>query len=349
MKLRIILLLAIAVISLLPNHKSWGQEASGGTSAEQDVKIPISVLPVDDTTGFGKLLASRLQQAVSKTGMSEYDSYNFVLYPKVNVIGHDLTPTAPTMSVINVELTLIVANGYQDKSIIFNSETFSLKGVGKSEERAMIEVARSLRADNPKLQMFIQKSRQSIVRYFAANCSAIISEAQLMGKQASLATGGGSRNTAENQFTRAISLLYNIRSANYSCYQASIKEITQILEDYDQFACQLYLGKARNHWAAREIPQVVSYLNKIPPSPKCRSDVNELLRQMDSYQETATNKELKQEIQLLREREKASRDMLETIMDGQKKETQAMKDARKQETIIRVLGPPETAPSTTKN
>ena len=311
---------------------------------EQDVKIPISVLPVDDTTGFGKLMATRLQQAVSKTGMSEYESYNFVLYPKINILSHDLTSTAPTMAVINLELTLIVANGYQDKSIIFNSETFSLKGVGKSEERAMIEAARSLRSDDTKLQMFILKSRQAIVRYFAANCEAIIGEAQLMGKQASLAVGRDpvKSNTAENQFARAVSLLYNIRSANYSCYQSSIEKINQILEDYDQFACQLYLGRAKNHWAARQIEQTVFYLNKIPPSQKCRSEVDDLLRQMDGYQERATDKDLKQEIQVLREREKASKDMLETVMEGQKRETQAMKDARKQETIINVLGPPAT-------
>ena len=347
MKITRLLLLVLIVVSLPHLKKCLAQTPPISPTTEQDVKIPISVLPIDDTTSFGKLLATRLQQAVSKTGMSEYESYNFVLYPKFNILSHDLTTTAPTMNIVNMELTLIVANGYQDKSIIFNSETFNIKGVGKSEERAMIEAARSLRADDTRLQMFIQKSRQAIVRYFAANCEAIISEAQLMGRQASLATGRG--NTAENQFTRAVSLLYNIRSANYSCYQASIEKINQILDDYDQFACRLYLGKAKNHWAARQIDQVVAYLNKIPPSQKCRDEVNELLRQMDSYQETATNQDLKHEIQVLREREKASKDMLETIMEGQKKETQSMKDARKQETIINVLGPPTPPVQNNKN
>ncbi|MFN8348855.1 MAG: hypothetical protein U0X91_27900 [Spirosomataceae bacterium] len=315
-------------------------------SQEQDVKIPISVLPVDDTTSFGKLLVTRLQQAVSKTGMSEYESYNFVLYPKINVLSHDLTATAPTLTVINLEMTLIVANGYQSKSIIFNSETFSLKGVGKSEERAMMEAARSLRPDDAKLQAFIQKSRQTIVRYFAVNCEAIIGEAELMGREAMLSINRGPINdkaiTAENQFSRAISLLYNIRSANYSCYQSSIEKINQILNRYDEFSCQLYLGRAKNHWAARQVDIAVAYLNKIPPSQTCRAEVNELLRQMDSYQERATDKDLKQEIQVLREREKAGRDMLETVMEGQKRETQAMKDTRRQETIINVLGPPAT-------
>ncbi|GHB88909.1 hypothetical protein [Persicitalea jodogahamensis] len=311
---------------------------------EQDVKIPISVVSGNDTTSFGRLLATRLQQAVSKTGMSEYESYNFVLFPKINILSQDLTSSAPTLTVVNLEMTLIVANGYQSKSIIFNSETFSLKGVGKSQERAMLEAARSLRADNPRLQAFIDKSRQAIVRYFAANCEAIISEAQLMGRQALLAINKGPINdkaiTAETQFSWAIGLLYNIRSANYSCYQSSIEKINQILNQYDDFSCQLYLGRARNHWAAREVDKTVAYLNKIPPSQKCRAGVDELLRQMDGYQERMTDKDLKEEVRVLREREKAGKDMLELVMDGQKKETSDMRDARRQETIINVLGPP---------
>ena len=314
---------------------------------EQDVKIPISVISGDDTTSYGKLLLTRLQQAVSKTGMSEYESYNFVMFPKINVLSRDLTSSAPTLTVVNIEMTLVVANGYQSKSIIFNSETFSLKGVGRSDERAMLEAVRSLRADDPRLQGFINKSRQTIVRYFAANCEAIISEAELMGKQALLNINKGPISdkaiTAEMQFSRAISLLYNIRSANYSCYQSSIEKINQILDEYDAFSCRLYLGRAKNHWAAREIDMTVSYLNKIPPSQKCRAEVDELLRQMDGYQEQTTNQELKQEVRMLREREKASKDMLETVMLGQKRETADLRDARRQETIINVLGPPAPA------
>ncbi|MBC8155547.1 MAG: hypothetical protein H7Z72_21885 [Bacteroidetes bacterium] len=331
--LRLITLLAVSLA-----HSAWAQGQG------QDVKIPISVLPVNDTTAHGKLMVTRLQQAVSKTGISEYESYNFVLYPKINVLSHELTTSAPTMTVVNLEVTLIVANGYRSKSIIFGSETFSLKGIGRSEEKAMLEAARSLRPDDTRLQKFIIDSRQSIVNYFAANCESILSEAELMAREASLAVAREQITdkaiTAEIQFSRAINLLYNIRSANYNCYKTSISKVNQILNKYDEFSCALYLGRAKNHWAARQIDQTVSYLNKIPPSKQCRAEVDKLLAQMDSYQETTTNQELKQEIRVLRERERASRDMLETIMDGQKRETQTLRDARRQETIINVLGPP---------
>lgn len=322
---------------------------------EQDVKIPISVLPpvADlDSVAHLKLMVTRLQQAVSRTGVSEYASYNFVLYPKINVVGLELTSGAPTLTVVNLEVTLNIANGYQrqgSKNIIFGSETFSLKGVGKSEDRAMLEAVRSLRADDPRLQQFIQTSRQVIVRYFAANCESIIDEAQTLTRAASLAVADVSRpinsksNAAENQFSHAINLLYNIRSANYSCYKASLSKINQIFDAYDDFSCRLYLARAKNHWAARDINETICYLNKIPPSDKCRTEVDALLRQMDSYQETSSETALKQEIRLLREREAASKDMLETIMAGQKRETASMRDTRKQETIINVLGPPAPA------
>lgn len=311
---------------------------------EPDVKIPISVISEDDTSSYGKLLANRLQQAVSKTGMSEYQSYNFVLFPKVNILSQDLTSSAPTLTVVNLEVTLIVANGYRNKSIIFNSETFSLKGVGQSQERAMLEAIRSFRSSDPRLQEFIIKSRETIVRYFAANCESIISEAQQMGNEALLAVGqypDGSKSTpAENQFAQAIALLHNIRSANYSCYQSSIEKINQILKKYDEFACLLYLGRAKNHWAARELKETVSYLNRIPPSQSCRADVDALLKQMDNYQETITNEKLLQELRVLREREKAGKEMLDYVMASQKNESPSVRDARKQETIINVLGPP---------
>ncbi len=332
-------LILTSVLSTLAQENS--------ASPEPDVKIPISVVSNESETSYGKLLESRLQQAVSKTGMSEYQSFNFVLYPKINILSQDLTASAPTLTVINLEMTLIVANGYRNKSIIFNSETFSLKGVGQSEERAMLEAIRSFRANDPRLQAFIIKSRETIVRYFAANCESIISEAQQMGNEALLAVGqnsdGSKATPAENQFAQAIGLSHNIRSANYSCYQASIEKINQILKKYDEFACLLYLGRAKNHWAARELKETVNYLNRIPPSQSCRADVDALLKQMDNYQETITNEKLLQEIRVLREREKAGKEMLDYVMAGQKYENESVRDARKQETIVNVLGPPVPA------
>ncbi|MCF0070812.1 hypothetical protein LZD49_10040 [Dyadobacter sp. CY261] len=307
---------------------------------DQDVKIPISVIS-SDTSSFGRLLLSRLQQAVSKTGMSEYDSYNFVMFPRVNVLSHEVTASAPSLTVVNLEVTLIVANGYMSKSIIFNTETFSIKGVGKSYEKALLEAARSLRSDNPKLQELIGNSRATITRYFAANCESIIGEAELMSKQALLAINKNEISdkavTAENQFTRAIYLLYNIRSANYGCYKTSIAKINQILAKYDEFSCRLYLGRARNHWAARQLKETISYLNKIPPSESCRTEVDALLRQIDGYQEKLTGQDYKHELELLRMREKASKDMLEIVVEGQKKETQAVRESRRQETVVNLM------------
>ncbi len=309
---------------------------------DPDLKIPISVLS-RDTTNYGKLLATRLQQAVSRTGMSEYDSYNFVLFPRINVISRDLTSGAPTLHVVDLELTLSVANGYNNKSIIFSTQTFPLKGIGPSEERAMIDAIRKLSADKPELQKFINDSRFTILKYFGSNCKSIINDAELMAKSASLAVANGMSKdksiTAETQFSQAINLLYNIRSANQTCYEESLGRINKILDQYDDFSCRLYVGLAKNYWAAREVDMTIAYLNKIPPSNKCKTDVDALLLQMNAYQKTQSDQALQQQIQMLRERERASKDILDVVIAGQKRETQTMREARR-ETVINVLAPP---------
>jgi len=255
------------------------------------------------------LLDNRLTQATAINGVGELmksDDYSFILYPNIANITKDVTPTAPVLYVYNIDVNLYVINGtLGDKgkaarAIIFASKTISLKGIGDSETKAYMNAFKKINSKDPSLQGFIEEARYKIFKYFKENCDAIMLEAEQLAKEANLSINNDKSqqksSIAELKFAQGLNLLKNIRIANTVCYKEHASRMDDILNMYDQFACNYYLSMAKNSWYInRDFVETKIYLDKIPPSMKCKTDVEALLRSIQI--ERATDESFKKEIE----------------------------------------------------
>ena len=277
--------------------------------------IPLAVIiPERQTEGISeearRLLDNKLTQATTLNGIGELlqtDDYSFILYPNIINITKDIAPTAPVLYIYSIDVNLYVINGTlggdengkSARAIIFASKTISLKGVGDSESKAYMNAFKKLNPKDNNLQSFIEESRKKIFKYFSDNCDAIMLEAEQLAKEANLSINNDKSQRkaaiAEVKFAQGLNLLKNIRIANTSCYQKNISRMDNILEKYDQFACNYYLSMAKNSWYVnRDFMETKSHLDKIPPSMKCRTEVESLLKsiQVQRVADESFNKEI---------------------------------------------------------
>lgn len=276
--------------------------------AQSALQLPLSVVVPDDfsneSPSSAKYLKSKLQQYVSEDGgVGELaEDYSFIVYPQINILDETVTASMPQVHVVKMDLVCFVVNAKPDnmmgvKSILFNSQSFSLRGVGQSREKALTNALNRIGTTEVKtdLKVFFEKSREKIKAYFNDNCDAMINEAELLAKEANLSVNnidptdprGQSvsykASLAEAKFASGINLLKTLRIANTSCYDDKTDKIDHILSLYDDFACNYYFSLAKNHWALRQQAETIAYLDKIPPSKKCKEEVASLLADMEKY------------------------------------------------------------------
>ena len=261
--------------------------------------LPLSVIV--PTYDYGETVESRtylknkLEEYVAATGPAEMlDEFSFLVLPRLVVVNQEVTGSTPQMVLIDMEMTCFVTNvkprkedEEKIKSIIFHSASFSLRGLGRTKELAVMNAIREVSKSRSKLEAFFTESRRKIIMYYKANCDAMMVEAEMLAKEANLSvnygTTQGKANAAEVKFASGLNILKNIRIANTECFQSQTDKVDKILNMYDDFACNYYLSLAKNHWAVRDVTKTIEFLDKIPPSKKCKVEIAGMLDEMASY------------------------------------------------------------------
>ncbi|MCA0364042.1 MAG: hypothetical protein LCH67_08360 [Bacteroidetes bacterium] len=266
--------------------------------AQDGLNLPISVIvPIDkneETTESKDYLKSKLQQFIAEESVAEVaEDYSFILFPKINIMNQEMITGISNTIIIELEMTCFVTNARPNnvqgiKSVIFNSKTFNLRGAGASKEKAYTNAFQNLSKIKPEIKNFIKESRMKIFLYFKENCESMIKEAEMLAKEANLSVNnsgdvGSKAGSAEAKFASGINILKNLRIANTECYESKTDKVDQILSMYDDFACNYYFSLARNQWAKRDLNKTIEYLDKIPPSRKCKTEMNEFLAQIEKY------------------------------------------------------------------
>ncbi len=273
-----------------------------GQIDNEGMNLPLSVfVPSFDSGKDGRAtsyLQSKLQQYVSEISIGKtFDEYSFVVYPKIDIINSEITNTIPQMYLKEFEVTFLVTNvtpasedseAKTNDRILFHSFSIALKGLDKSENKAYMNAFENISAHKREIKDFLIESKSKIKLYYHENCDAILEDALMMAREANLSINNGkSQNDkigrAEAKFANGLNILKNLRIANTDCYESQTEKINQILDMYDDFACRNYLALAKNHWAVRDVENTIKFLDMIPPSQKCKDEVEVVLQDISKY------------------------------------------------------------------
>lgn len=213
--------------------------------------------------GAQNMLQSKMMQVATQNGLGAMqDRAQFAMVPMVSVISQDVTPTAPPMIALNVEISLFIVDAVSQN--IFSQTSIMLKGVGNTEERAYSQAIRNLNPRHGQFRGFVERGKEKIVEYYNSQCDAIISSAQALASQ--------------QEYGEALFLLMSVPDISRECFHMCMDISADIYQQYANQKCQQYLAAARAGWAAKELGTVEENLGKITPDMECFEQAEELLQ-----------------------------------------------------------------------
>ena len=257
----------VVVAFLLVSFTSQAQNKLGKTDDVGRIAIcPLVGYIPDMPSSAKKMLLNRMGQIVSKNGMASSGN-RFIMYPHVNILSQDITPTAPPMHQYTLDVTMYIADNIT--KTIYSSATIELTGIGKNPTKAYISALKNLNHKKPEVQDFIKEGKNQIVEYYNSKCDFILKEAESLA------------NRKEYDF--AIYTAMSIPEISKDCFMKGQDIAVTIFKQKMENECMQNIADAKAAKAKDDYDLAASYLSNILPDVGCYDDAQALLKEIEDH------------------------------------------------------------------
>ncbi len=228
-------------------------------------RIALSAIVPDQAEGIPasahQLLENKMMQIAVQNGLGETGANpRFCIVPLVNVMSKDVTPTAPPMMALNLDVTFYIVD--VESKAIFSQTTISVKGVGQTEDKAYMSGLKNMNVKAGQFKGFVETGKTKIVEYYNSQCDVILKNAQALSSQ--------------KKYEEALYSLMCVPDVCRECNDKCKSLSASIYQDYTNFKCNEYLSGAKAAWASMEVDKAAEYLGKITPDMACYTEASEL-------------------------------------------------------------------------
>lgn len=208
-----------------------------------------------------QLLENKMMQIATINGLGAGGvDPRFCIVPMVNVVTKDITPSAPPMLAMNMEITFYIVDAIGQT--IFAQSTIAAKGVGQTEDKAFISGIRNINVRAGQFKGFIETGKTKIIEYYNSKCDVIIKEAQALAGQ--------------KKYEEALFNLMSVPDVCRECYDRCMELSTEIYKEYANYKCTQYMSAARAAWANMDADAAAANLGKITPDMACYNEAVKL-------------------------------------------------------------------------
>ena len=238
----------------------------------QNCEIQLMVAPVEQgeevTDGFNEMLMTRLTNVLTQKGIAADPSYNqFFITGKFTHFYKETLPGPPMQTAMHSMLTLYIGDAVNQQ--VYATESFEVRGVGNSLERALLNAMTQLNGKNQKVEALIEKGKKKILNYYDNNYPALLKKAQSAA--------------ALNEYGEALYYLVSIPECckgyaeAYSLMdQLFTEKLTREGIQLIQLAQAVYYADPSPKGAAK----AMQYLSMIDPSSPAQSQAAELAQEI---------------------------------------------------------------------
>jgi predicted O-linked N-acetylglucosamine transferase (SPINDLY family) len=241
----------------------------------QETNFPIKPYVDDEDLSMSQssksILKNKLSQIVMQNGFSTgTKNERFIITGKVIIVDKSTTSTAPALYSLNIDLPLCIGDGFE--GIKFAQTNLSLKGIGASEEKAIIDALKDINLKDGSLTKFIEISKRKILDYYNNNCDVIIAEATSLESQ--------------KKYEEAIARLTEVPSSSSACYAKTLPILSNVYKKYIERDCKIKLNEAENAWASSTSVEAAinaaNILSSIDPETNCYKSAKSLMTKIES-------------------------------------------------------------------
>ena len=242
-----------------------------------------------------KIFENKLNNILSSHNIkSQLGQSRFILTGNWSNETKDIVGGTPVQIAYTLNINMHIGDGIL--GVKYTSESFRVKGVGSTEEKAYLSAIKNMDIHNAKLSEFIKKGYNNILSYYELNKEKLISEVQtLINKQ---------------DYEKAI---YQLCLIPIECsYYIDVQKQLDVVYQYiiDDKANSIFT-KAKSIWAASQTKesaqQALNLVSNVNPHATCYKDIQSFIEnvreKVDSINEREyLNAQAKQEYE--REMEK---------------------------------------------
>ena len=215
--------------------------------------------------GAESYLVNKLTQVAINNGIAAgRDFGRFFIAANIGMATKDILPGPPTQISQNMEVTLYIADYFDQK--IYSSTTIEATGVGTNETKSFINALQNMPVKSQQLNQFVTEGKDKILAYYRQQGDLIIQQAKTLA--------------AQRKYEEAFFLLTAIPDAVRDVYERAMDATLEIYQSYVDYLCDVNLAKARAAWAAHQNSQGAEaagvFLSQIYPDAKCHAEAMEL-------------------------------------------------------------------------
>lgn len=231
----------------------------------QNESISISVVVPKQQVTMDKntfsILKSKVESAMSRSGISTAMYSGIVLYPILNIYNQQtIEGGMRSIHTIEVELNLQVKQVITET--LFNSYTQNYRGEGYSVEEAKRNAISKIDPSDSQFNKFIVSTQTRIINYYRENTPALITKAKTLASM--------------QQYSEALALL--------STYPESLGQYTQITDvavsifkQYQKKNCAQLLQQAKSAYALGNYEESATILSQIDTDSPCEAEAKNLI------------------------------------------------------------------------
>jgi hypothetical protein len=211
--------------------------------------------------GAGSVLENKLRQIVTQNGLgaSEYGS-RFAIVPGINILSKDITPSAPPLLALTVEFVFYIVDA--ETQTIFSQTAIEFKGVGQTDEKALIQVIKNINPKMGQFKGFVEKGKEKIIEFYNSKCDVFLKKAESLA--------------AQRKYEEALYILSSVPDVCRECFDRSMDLSMEIYKQYDDYTCGQYLAAAKAAWANIDHDKAAENLAHITPDSKCYTEAQNL-------------------------------------------------------------------------
>ncbi len=252
-----------------------------------------------------RMLTNKLNQIATRNGVGGgAENPRFIITPNISVLTKDITPTAPPMTALTLEVTFYIGDGID--GTLFASTSMEVKGVGENETKAYLGAIKRINVKNPSLNSLVEDGKSKIIEYYNSHCDFILKDAESKSSRKEYDSAISSllavpevckecfdkcqqstvdiyKMKMENECMEKIQASKIAKSNNnwdeaaavlagilpdVTCYD----EAQLILTEVEDHRCSEALGKARGAWASLDADNAAYWLAKVSTDSKCNED-----------------------------------------------------------------------------
>lgn len=217
-----------------------------------------------------KILESKLNNILSANKIkTQMGDSRFVLTGNWVPETKDVVGGAPAQIAYTLNINLYIGDGELGTKYV--SETFRVKGVGATEEKAHLAAIRNLQASNQKMSEFVQKGKERIIDYYEQNKDNLLSSINAL--------------ITKQDYDEAVYQLCLIpmECSYYLEVQEKINGVYQRIIDNQ---AEPIFTEAKALWASNQnadgASKVIDLVSQIDPNASCYPDVQKFIASVNA-------------------------------------------------------------------